>query len=123
MSGKRLRAASWSGLFGAVLAAGVLTGSVAAHASTTWMVDNTNSGCNNSGANAGTPGQPVRTIAAAAAATNVVAGDTVLVNAGTYNEISAINPANSGNATAGPITFCTDGINVEGTAGSRQESG
>ena len=42
MPGKRLRAASWSGLFGAVLVAGLLTGGTAAHASTTWIVDNTN---------------------------------------------------------------------------------
>ena len=50
MPGKRLRAASWSGLFGAVLVAGLLTGGAAAQASTTWTVDNTNSNCNNSGA-------------------------------------------------------------------------
>ena len=42
MPGKRLRAASWSGLFGAVLVAGLLTGGTAAYASTTWIVDNTN---------------------------------------------------------------------------------
>ena len=116
MPGKRLRAAGWSGLFGAVLAAGLLTGVTAAHASTTWIVDNTNSNCNNSGANAGTPGQPFCTIAAAAAAAaTVVAGDTVLVNAGTYNETSSINPANSGNATAGPITFTANqGVTISG---------
>ena len=49
MPGKRLRAASWSGLFGAVLAAGLLTGGTAAYASTTWIVDNTNSNCSDSG--------------------------------------------------------------------------
>ena len=115
MSGKRLRAASWSGLFGAVLVAGLLTGGAVAQASTTWIVDNTNPNCDNSGANAGTPGQPFCTIAAAAAATKVVAGDTVLVNAGTYNETSSINPANSGNATAGPITFTANqGVTISG---------
>ena len=39
MPGKRLRAASWSSLFGAVLVAGVLTGGTAAYASTTYVVD------------------------------------------------------------------------------------
>ena len=114
MPGKRLRAASWSGLFGVVLAAGLLTGGTAAHASTTWIVDNTNANCNNSGANAGTPGQPFCTIAAAAAATKIVAGDTVLVNAGTYNETSSINPANSGTAGS-PITFTANqGVTISG---------
>ena len=67
MPGKRLRAASWSGLFGAVLVAGLLTGGAAAQASTTWIVDNTNPNCNDNGVNAGTPAQPFCTIHAAAA--------------------------------------------------------
>ena len=66
MPGKRLRVASWSGLFGAVLVAGLLTGGTAAYASTTWIVDNTNSACNDTGPNAGTSAQPFCTIAAAA---------------------------------------------------------
>jgi len=79
MPGKRVRAASWSGLFGAVLVAGVLTGGPAAYASTTWIVDNTNSNCSDTGP--GTASQPFCTIAAAAK--KAVAGDTVTVNAGT----------------------------------------
>jgi parallel beta-helix repeat protein len=115
MPGKRLRAASWSGLFGAVLVAGLLTGGTAAHASTTWIVDNTNPNCNNNGANAGTPGQPFCTIYAASRATKVQPGDTVLVQAGTYNETSGINPVNSGNATSGPITFTANqGVTISG---------
>ena len=88
MPGKRLRAASWSGLFGAVLVAGLLTGGTAAYASTTWIVDNTNTTatCNNNGALAGTQGQPFCTIYAASHSANLQAGDTVLVQAGTYNE-------------------------------------
>ena len=114
MSGKRLRAASWSALFGAVLVAGVLTGGTAASASTTWIVDNTNSACNDTGANAGTPAQPFCTITAAAAAMKVGAGDTVLVSAGTYNVTSGINPANSG-TPGSPITFTANqGVTITG---------
>ena len=79
MPGKRLRAASWSGLFGAVLVAGMLTGGTAAQASTTWIVDNTNPNCIDSGANAAHPAQPFCKIADAN--TKVQQGDTVLVNA------------------------------------------
>src|SRR5690349_11444874 len=117
MPGKRLRAASWSGLFGAVLVAGLLTGGTAAYASTTWIVDNTNTTatCNDNGPNAGTQGQPFCTIYAASRATKVQPGDTVLVNAGTYNETSGINPANSGNVTDGPITFTANqGVTISG---------
>ncbi len=111
MSGNRLRAAGWSGLFGAVLVAGVLTGGTAAYASTTWIVDNTNSACNDSGANAGTSAQPFCTITAAAAAAQ--AGDTVLVNAGTYAGTS-VNPANSGTAGS-PVTFTANpGVTISG---------
>ena len=111
MPGKRVRAASWSGLFGAVLVAGVLTGGTAAYASTTWIVDNTNSNCNDTGANAGTPAQPFCTIAAAAK--KVVAGDTVTVNAGTYAGTS-VNPTNSGTAGS-PITFAANaGVTING---------
>ena len=94
-----MRAASWSGLFGAVLVAGLLTGGTAAFASTTWIVDNTNSACNDTGAR--DAAQPFCTIAAAAK--KAVAGDTVMVNAGTYAGTS-VNPTNSGTA-GNPITF------------------
>ena len=109
MSGSRLRVASWSGLSGAVLVVGVLTGGTAAYASTTYMVDNTNSACSDSGT--GTSSQPFCTIAAAAKKT--VAGDTVLVNAGTYAGTS-VNPANSGTA-GNPITFAANpGVTISG---------
>ncbi len=108
MPGKRLRAASWSGLFGVVLAAGLLSGGTAAHASTMWIVDNTNSNCSDSGS--GTS-QPFCTIAAAAK--KAVAGDTVTVNAGTYAGTS-VNPANSGTAGS-PITFTANpGVTING---------
>ena len=116
MPGKRLRAASWSGLFGAVLVAGLLTGGTAAHASTTWIVDNTNTTatCNNNGALAGTPGQPFCTIYAASHSANLQAGDTVLVQAGTYNETQGINPVISGTASS-PITFTANqGVTISG---------
>lgn len=51
--------------------------------------------------NPGTQPRPFRTIQHAA--TQAVAGDTVLVRAGTYNEL--VTPAASGNASAGYITF------------------
>ena len=112
MPGKRLRAASWSGLFGAVLVAGMLTGGTAAHASTTWIVDNTNPNCIDSGAGAGTSAQPFCKIADAN--TKVQQGDTVLVNAGTYNETSSINPAVSG-VQGSPITFTANqGVTISG---------
>jgi parallel beta-helix repeat protein len=109
----RLRAASWSALFGAVLVAGVLTGGTAAYASTTWIVDNTNSACNDTGANAGTAAQPFCTITAAAAAMKAQPGDTVVVNAGTYAGTS-VNPARSGTAGS-PITFTANqGVTISG---------
>jgi parallel beta-helix repeat protein len=109
MPGKRLRAASWSGLFGAVLVAGLLAGGTAAYASTTWMVDNTNSNCSDTGS--GTAAQPFCTIAAAAK--KAVAGDTVTVNAGIYAGTS-VNPANSGQAGS-PITFtASPGVTING---------
>src|SRR6201982_2645224 len=109
MPGKRLRAVSWSGLFGAVLVAGLLTGGTAAYASTTWMVDNTNSNCSDTGS--GTAAQPFCTIAAAAKKAG--AGDTVTVNAGTYAGTS-VNPANSGTAGS-PITFtASPGVTING---------
>jgi parallel beta-helix repeat protein len=109
MPGKRLRAASWSGLSGAVLVAGLLAGGTAAYASTTWIVDNTNSACSDTGS--GTSSQPFCTIAAAAK--KAVAGDTVVVNAGTYAG-TAVNPTNSGTAGS-PITFSANpGVTISG---------
>ena len=111
MSGNRLRAASRSGLFGAILVAGLLAGGTAAYAATTYIVDNTNSACNDTGPNAGTSGQPFCTIAAAAKVAQ--AGDTVLVNAGTYAGTS-VNPTNSGTA-GNPITFAANpGVTING---------
>jgi parallel beta-helix repeat protein len=110
MPGKRLRAASWSGLFGAILVAGVLTGGTAAYASTTYVVDNTNpSACSDTGP--GTASQPFCTILAGA--NKAVAGDTVLINAGTYAGTS-VNPKNSGTAGS-PITFAANpGVTISG---------
>src|SRR6476646_2804173 len=108
MPGKRLRAASWSGLFGVVLAAGLLSGGTAAHASTMWIVDNTNSNCSDSGS--GTS-QPFCTIGAAAK--KAQAGDTVTVNRGTYAGTS-VNPTNSGTAGS-PVTFTANpGVTISG---------
>ena len=108
MPGKRLRAASWSGLFGAVIVVGVLTGG-AAYASTAYVVDNTNSACSDTGS--GTSSQPFCTIAAGA--NKAVADDTVVVNAGTYAGTS-VNPKNSGSAGS-PITFTANpGVTISG---------
>jgi hypothetical protein len=72
---------------------------VASAAATTYVVDNTSVTCSDVGL--GTPAQPFCTIGAAAL--KPVAGDTVLVSAGTYAG-TAVNPANSGTSTQ-PITF------------------
>jgi len=110
MPGKRLRAASWSGLFGAVLVAGVLTGGTAAYASTIYVVDNTNpSACSDAGP--GTASQPFCTILAGA--NKAGAGDTVLVNAGTYPGTS-VTPKVSGQPGS-PITFSANpGVTISG---------
>jgi len=81
----------------------------AAYASTSYTVDNTNPACSDTGP--GTAAQPFCTIAAAAKKT--VAGDTVLVNAGTYAGTS-VNPTNSGTAGS-PITFTANpGVTISG---------
>ena len=104
MPGKRVRAASWSGLLGAVLVAGVLTGGTAAFASTTWIVDNTNSNCKDNGP--GTTSQPFCTIGAGALVAQP--GDVVLVRAGTYAGTS-VNPTNAS------VTFLADpGVTISG---------
>jgi parallel beta-helix repeat protein len=110
MRGNGLRAASWCGLFGMVVTASMLTSTTAAHASTTYVVDNTTS-CSD------TTGQPFCTIAAAAK--KAQPGDTVLVNAGTYPATS-VNPTNSG-SPGSPITFAANqGVTITGgAAGTR----
>lgn len=111
MPGNRRRAAGWSGLLGAILVAGTLASATTAYASSTYLVDNTNSACNDTGPNAGTSGQPFCTIAAAAKVAH--SGDTVLVNAGTYAG-TAVNPTNSGTA-GNPITFAANaGVTING---------
>src|SRR5215469_824923 len=81
-----------------VVAASMLSVS-AAHAASLYLVDDTSASCSDTGA--GTSAQPFCTIAAAA--DKAQAGDTVLVNAGTYTGTS-VDPANSG-AVGSPITF------------------
>ena len=72
-------------------------------------MDNTNPSCSDTGP--GTSAQPFCTIAAAAKVAH--AGDTVLVNAGTYPGTS-VNPANSGTAGS-PITFRANrGVTISG---------
>jgi parallel beta-helix repeat protein len=82
----------------AVVAGSVLS-ATAAQASTTYVVDNTSASCSDTGP--GSASQPFCTIGAAAK--KAQAGDTALVNAGTYTG-SSVNPANSGMAGS-PITF------------------
>ena len=78
------------GLVAGVLIASALTG-VASASGNVYIVDNTSANCSASGP--GTPAKPFCTIAGAA---NVaVAGDTVLVQAGTYPG-TGVNPKNSG---------------------------
>ena len=106
MRGSGRRAASWCGLGGLVIAGSILTGVTAAHASTTYTVDNTGS-CSD------TTGAPFCTIAAAAK--KAQPGDTVLVNAGTYPATS-VTPTNSG-TPGSPITFTANqGVTITGGA-------
>jgi parallel beta-helix repeat protein len=109
MSARALRATGWTGgLLGVVMVVGMLS-SGAAYASTSYTVDNTNPACSDTGP--GTAAQPFCTIAAAAK--KAVAGDTVLVNAGTYAGTS-VNPTNSGTAGS-PITFTANpGVTISG---------
>jgi parallel beta-helix repeat protein len=92
---------------GAALVVGTaLTGDVASAAST-YIVDNTNPSCSDTGP--GTAAQPFCTIAAGAK--KAQSGDTVQVSAGTYAGTS-VNPANSG------VTFTANsGVLISG--GSR----
>ena len=111
MTAARGRVGALAALLGGILAASALT-SAAAYASTSYTVDNTNHSCSDTGP--GTPAQPFCTIAAAAKVAH--AGDTVLVNAGTYPGTS-VKPANSGTAGS-PITFTANpGVTISG--GSR----
>ena len=109
MSARALRASGWSGgLLGVVMVVGMLS-SDAVYASTSYTVDNTNPACSDTGQ--GTAAQPFCTIAAAAK--KAVAGDTILVNAGTYAG-NSVNPANSGTAGS-PITFTANpGVTISG---------
>jgi parallel beta-helix repeat protein len=110
MRGNGRWAATWCGLSGIVITVGMLTSVTPAHASTTYVVDN-------SGSCSDTTGQPFCTIAAAAK--KAQPGDTVLVNAGTYPATS-VNPTNSGTAGS-PITFAANqGVTITGgAAGTR----
>jgi parallel beta-helix repeat protein len=80
-----------------------------AYAATTYTVDNTSSSCSDTGP--GTATQPFCTIGAAAA--KALAGDTVVVRAGTYQGTS-VNPAMSGTASS-PIRFTANpGVTISG---------
>jgi parallel beta-helix repeat protein len=88
----------------AMIAGTVLTGNLAS-AATTYVVDNTNPSCSDTGS--GTPAQPFCTIAAAAK--KALSGDTVQVSAGTYAGTS-VNPTNSGvTFTANPSVLISGG--------------
>ena len=89
-----------------LIAVGIV--SVPAFAASTYTVDNTVS-CSDSGS--GSSAQPFCTIGAAAK--KAVAGDTVLVRAGTYAGTS-VNPTNSGTSIS-PITFTANpGVLISG---------
>jgi parallel beta-helix repeat protein len=80
-----------------------------AQASTSYFVDNTSSACSDAGP--GSSSQPFCTIGAAAK--RAQAGDTVVVDAGTYPGTS-VNPANSGTGSS-PITFNANaGVTISG---------
>ena len=88
---KRLRAASWSGLFGVVLVAGVLTGGTAAHVHHVVAGPNTILTALTAALARAHPRQPFCKIADAN--TKVQQGDTVLVTPERTTTTSSINPA------------------------------
>jgi parallel beta-helix repeat protein len=97
-------AAIASSILGVALTGTVLA-SASASAATTYIVDNTNASCSDTGL--GTSTQPFCTIAAAAK--KALSGDTVQVSAGTYPGTS-VNPTNSGvTFTANPGVLISGG--------------
>jgi parallel beta-helix repeat protein len=98
MNAGRRRLVSVGLVAGTIIAIGAVSAGPAL-AATTYTVDNASAACADNGP--GTPSEPFCTIGAAAA--KAVAGDTVLVSAGSYPGTS-VNPANSG-AGGKPITF------------------
>jgi parallel beta-helix repeat protein len=105
---QRLARLIWPSLAVVPLALGLTAGSASA-VPTTYVVDATASNCSNSGA--GTSAQPFCTIGRGAAV--AVAGDTVLVRAGTYAGTS-VNTARSGTAGS-PITLTANpGVTISG---------
>ena len=91
-------------VLGLAMAGTVLT-SVAASASTTYFVDNTNSACSDTASGAGTATQPFCTLTKGAAKAGV--GDTVQVIAGTYTG-SSVSPASG-------VTFAANsGVTISG---------
>jgi parallel beta-helix repeat protein len=97
------RAAIASSLLGAAIVGTILT-SVSASAATTYMVDNTNSSCSDTGA--GNAAQPFCTLTKAA--TKAVSGDTVQVIAGTYTA-NSVSPASGVTFTANPSVTISGG--------------
>ena len=88
-----------------VALAGTLSTSVAASASTTYIVDNTNPACSDTASGAGTATQPFCTLTKGAA--KAVSGDTVQVIAGTYTG-SSVSPASG-------VTFTANsGVTISG---------
>jgi parallel beta-helix repeat protein len=95
-------------IIGAAFAASPFT-ATSAQAAASYVVDNTSPACSDTGP--GSSSQPFCTIGAAAK--RAQAGDTVLVNAGTYPGTS-VNPANSG-TVGSPITFTANaGVTISG---------
>jgi len=104
-------------ILGAAFAASPLT-ATSAQAAASYVVDNTSPACSDAGP--GSSAQPFCTIGAAAK--QAQAGDTVLVNAGTYPGTS-VDPANSGTASS-PITFTANaGVTISGGTGGFALSG
>lgn len=88
-----------------VVMAGMVVTSVAASASTTYIVDNTNPACSDTASGSGTATQPFCTLIKGAA--KAVSGDTVQVIAGTYPG-SSVSPASG-------VTFTANqGVTISG---------
>jgi parallel beta-helix repeat protein len=98
------RGAIIGSVLGLALAGSVLT-SVAASASSPYIVDNTNAACSDTASGAGTAALPFCTLTKAAA--KAVSGDTVQVIAGTYTG-SSVSPASG-------VTFTANqGVTISG---------
>jgi hypothetical protein len=112
MRSSRRKGSSRQFAAGATLACVLLLGAAFPAGAATYYVDNTNPGCINSGATAGSASTPYCTISAAASQ-HPGAGNTIRVLAGTYREQVSIPAAG---ASGSPFVIEAAGPSVTWTA-------